>query len=67
MGAQPPTIKQHKTETKGLNNNKKETKGLHTKRASEAGAAIHSLWARGCSSSLTTYPFHLIENPPTCS
>ena len=30
MGAQPPTIKQHKTETKGLNN-KKETKGLNTK------------------------------------
>ena len=33
MGAQPPTIKQHKTETKGLNNKKKkkETKGLNTK------------------------------------
>ena len=30
MGAQPPTIKQHKTETKGLNN-EKETKGLNTK------------------------------------
>ena len=66
MGAQPPKIKQHKTETKGLNN-KKETKGLHTKRASEAEAAIHSLWVRGCSSSLTTYPSHLIENPLACS
>ena len=66
MGTQPPTIKQHKTETKGLNT-KTETKGLHTKRAFEAEAAIHSLWARGCSSSLTTYPFHLIENPPACS
>ena len=26
MGAQPPTIKQHKTETKGLNNKKKKKK-----------------------------------------
>ena len=27
MGAQPPTIKQHKTETKGLNNKKKRDQG----------------------------------------
>ena len=31
MGAQPPEIKQHKTETRGLNN-KKETKGLHDRK-----------------------------------
>ena len=75
MEAQPPKIEQHKTETKGLNNKretkglntKTETKGLHTKRASEAEAAIHSLWARGGSSSLTTYPSHLVENPLACS
>ena len=37
MEAQPPDIEQHIT----------ETKGLHTRRASEAEAAIYSLWPRG--------------------
>ena len=57
MEAQPPEIEQHKT----------ETKGLHTRRAFEAEAAIHSLWARGGSGSLTTYSSHFIENPLACS
>ena len=29
MGAQPPTIKQHKTETKGLNNIKRDQGSQH--------------------------------------
>ena len=66
MEAQPPKIEQHKTETKGLNNRKRPRVSTQ-KRASEAEAAIHSLWARGGSSSLTTYSSHLIENPLACS
>ena len=29
MGAQPPTIKQHKTETKGLNNKRRDQGSQH--------------------------------------
>ena len=54
MGAQPPTIKQLKPETKGLNtktetrglNTKTETRGLNTKRAYVAEAAGHSYRTR---------------------
>ena len=69
MEAQPPEIKQHKMETKGLRKKRPGVSitGRYQRSLHQESLRGEFLGARGGSGSFATSSSHSVENPPACS